>query len=171
MGQISKLGSSEDLDVRTWARDVRDRFNNYIQVLDVPVSKNGIIGNYTHGRHPAKLMVVGDSGYFGFVVPHALAEFKQVTIRLIANTTGTINYTVNLSYGGVGQNHAILTKTLAVVGRALTDNLISELDITSLFTGTNGDQNLDDQVGVEFVVNALAVTVSVDVLTLYIKYI
>lgn len=164
---IGKPPRNDDVSLSVWMREVALNFNNYIQTIDIPVSKSGIIGNYAKGKHPAKNMVALDKAYFGFIVPRKLAEFKECTIRFIPNTTGSINYTVNLSYGGVGDSHNLNSKTVSVTGEVVTDAEITEIDITDLFT----DQDPDDQIGCEFVLDALTTTTSIDILNLYIKYI
>lgn len=166
---ISKLSKTDDLNMRLWAQETREEFNNYIQVLDIPVSKSGIIANYVKGKHAARYVTAtapDNKAYFEFIVPYSLSAFKEVTIRFIPTTSGSFNYTVNLAYGAVGTNHATSTKTVTA-SKSVTDALITEIDITSLFT----DQQTSDQVGCEFVINTLTTTTVIDVLSLYIKYI
>jgi len=162
---ISKLSDGE-LPLRLWADEVRGQFNNYIQILDIPVSKSGIATNYVKGKHPAKNLVALGTAYFGFIVPYSLNQFKEATIRFIPNTTGSFNYTVNLAYGAIGASYSATTKTVTA-SKSVTDGLLTEIDISSLFT----DQNTNDQIGCELVVNSLTTTTSLDVLSLYVKYI
>jgi len=164
---LTKPPKTDNIDFDAWLQELSFDFYNYVRILDVPVSKSGIIGNWTHGNHPSKLMVAGDSGFFGFVVPNYIQEVKEVTVRFIPTTTGTIDYTVNLAYGGVGDDESDSTATLSDTGVAITDDKITEIDITSLFN----EIDADDQVGVELVVDALAATTNIEVLTLYFKYI
>jgi hypothetical protein len=166
--EISKPPQTNDIRLNAWAQEVKTKFDNYLQTLEVPVSKNGILSNYVEGKHPCKLMsAAADAAYFGFVVPISLKEFKEVTIRFIPVTTGTINYSVNMQYGAVGAAYNTSTKTTNVTGYSVTNNLISEIDITSLFT----DQVALDQVAIEFVLNALTTTTEVNLISVLIKYI
>lgn len=166
---ISKLTATDLLSLRIWAQQAQSEFNRYIQVLEAPVSKSGIISNYVHGKHPSKQLTAGNSAYFGFIVPHSLVEFREAGIRIIPTTNGTISYTINLSYGGVGEDENAKTKTASVSGRAVIDDQITELDlpIVTFFT----DQKTGDQVGCELVLDSATTTTDIQVLSLYIKYI
>ena len=159
-----KTGNTE-LDV--WLQDIRYKTDNTVKGIFFPVSKSGIIGNYVHGKHPTKLLVAADSAYFGFVVPHEISAVKEVTIRFIPTTSGSLNYTVNTSYGGIGEDENQNSGTLSVTNKSVTDDQLMEIDITSLF----GLIDADDQVGVEFYIDSLTTTTNLQILGLYFKYI
>ena len=164
---ISKLSDTTPLGLRLWAQEVQSVFNNYIHVVQVPVSSLGT-GNYMlHGKHVTNQLQVGETCYIEFIVPHSINEFKEVTIRFLGTVTGTFNYTVNLSYGPVGGDENASTKTITVNGATATDDQIREIDITSLFS----DQDAGDQIGVELIANAFTTTTDIHVLDLYVKYI
>lgn len=163
---INKLTATDELNLRLWAQQVASQYNNYVQTIDVPVSKSGIASNYVNGKHAARNLIALDTAYFEFIVPHAISQFKEVTVRFIPNVTGSFNYTVNLAYGSVGEAANARTKTVTA-SASVTNLKVSEIDITSLFT----DQKRSDQVGCEFVLNSLTTTTSLDLLSLYIKYI
>lgn len=150
-----------------WAQSVQFVFNNYIQSLVVPVSALGTGSAMLHGKHVTFQLQATETAYFEFIVPHSIREFKEVTIRFIPSTTGSINYTVNLSYGGVGEDENASTKTVSATSVSVTDDKIMEIDITSLFT----DQEAGDQIGCELILDAVTTTTDVHVLSLYIKYI
>lgn len=167
--RLKALNSSVLEEINAWSDEVKFSVNDKIITLDIPVSKSGLIVNHVKGKHPAKNLTTvapDNKAYFGFVVPYSLRAFKEVTIRFIANTTGTINYTVNVAWGSVGAAYNANSATASATGVSVTDALISEINITSLFA----DQKLNDQVGVEFVLDSLTTTTSLDVLSLYIKH-
>lgn len=167
---ISRPPKTDDTSLNVWTREVQSEFNNYIQTLQVPVSKSGIIGNYAHGKHPTKPLTSGESAYFGFTVPHSLREFKEVTIRYIPTTTGTMSYTVNVSYGGVGEDENQNTATLSAVGVSVTDDQIMEINLstpTDLFAAVD----IDDEVGIELKIDSFTTTTDIQVMRLYVKYI
>ena len=165
---ISKPPPSGKSEIDTWNQELRFEVNNDVQIIDVPVSKSAILNNYAKGKHAARLCnAANDAGYFEFIVPPSLKDFKEVTIRFIPTTSGTFNYTVNMAYGAVGAAHNATTKTTSVTGATATDGKIMEMSITSLFT----DQVPNDQVGVEFVLDALSTTTEINLLSLFVKYI
>lgn len=159
------ITSNQNLD--TYLREVWDFANNSIKIIDIPVSKSGIIGNYVKGLHPAKLMVAGDSCYFGFTIPYDVQEIKEVTIRFVPTTTGTMNWTATINNAAVGAAYNANTATKSVTLATTTNNLIVEADITSLFPAVAKN----DVVGCQFTVDAFATTTAIDVISLYFKYI
>jgi hypothetical protein len=164
----SKPQKTDDGSLNKYLRELNFAVNNRIWVLDVPVSKSGILSNYTHGKHPTKLLTASDSAYFGFIIPNSVKEIKEVKIRFIPSVTGTIDYTVNLSYGGVDEDENANTATTgAVTGLSVTDDRITEIDITDLFSAVDAD----DQIGCELTLDSATTTTDIQVLSLYFKYI
>lgn len=164
---IASSPKVKDKSVSTYLRQVRSVFNNYIQTLEVPVSKSGIATNYAHGYHPTRQLTVGNSVYFGFIIPYSCAEIKEVTIRFIPTTTGTINYSVGIFYGGIGDDESLNTSSLSASAVAVTDDQNSEIEITSLFDSVDAD----DQVGVQLSLTGATTTTDIQVMSLYVKYI
>jgi hypothetical protein len=164
----SRPPQTPDVDLNIWLQEVRNELDNRIQSLIVPVTIGlGTSTAVLHGLHSAMQIEAAEIAYFEFIVPHNLKQFKEVTIRFIPTTTGTIDWTVNLSYGGVGEDETVLTKTKTADGLAVTDDQVMEIDITSIFT----DQDPGDQVGCQLIVDALSTTTNIYALSLYIKYI
>ncbi len=118
-----------------------------------------------HGDHPGHQLTAAESAFISVLVPRGTNEIKEAVIRIIPTTTGTIDWTANASYGGSGADEAAGTATKTADGLAVTDDQITEIDVTSLFAGAAGD----DQVGVEFVLDAATTTTDVYVLGLYLK--
>lgn len=166
---ISKLVDASPLSLKLWAQSVQQEFNQYLNSLFVPVSTLGTGAMTLHGRHSAIEVQVGETAYMETVIPRGLNSFKEAGIRIIPTTTGTINYTVNFSYGSVGADENVSTKTASVTLKAVTDDQVMELDlpISTFFT----DLDRDDQLGIEFVLDAVVTTVNVYVLGFYLKYI
>lgn len=167
---ISKPPQTKDVDLNIFLQETSREFNNYIQCLDIPVSKSGILDNYVHGKHAARIVNATESAYFEFIAPHSLNQVKEVTIRFIPSTTGTIDWTVNLSYGGVGEDENANTKTVTADGLAVTDDIITEINLsypTDIWT----DIDPGDQIGVQLLLDAVTTTTDIQVLSLYFKYI
>lgn len=124
-------------------------------------------GSDQEGRHPGSNVTAGNSAFIGLVFPKETQIVKEVVLRFIPTVTGTIDYTVTLSNAASGEDEADDTATLTADTVAVTDDQISEIDITTLFA----DVIKDDQVGVEFVLDAVASTTDVYILGIYFKYI
>lgn len=163
---ISKPPQTNSKDLDSWFSELLFEIGNRLRSDFFPVSPLGTGAAALHGKHSTRNLTAGtQTAYMEMVVPWTLREFKEVGIRIIPTTTGSIDYTVNLSYGGVGEDENNLTKTVSVTGKAVTDDQVMELDITPLFT----DQDHGDQVGVEFVLDGLTTTTSIHVLGLFLK--
>lgn len=164
MVQINSLRDTTDLGLRRWAQETQQRINTYINSVYFHVSA----ATNLIGKHPSNTLTTAPNNvaYTSIVVPHSVTRFREVTIRLIATTTGSFNYTVNLAYGGVGDAHGASTQTVTD-DLSVSNGLVSEIDITDLFE----DQNGDDQIGCELIINSLTTTTAVDVLGVYLKYI
>lgn len=167
--RISKLTSTDDLSVRAWAQDVQRECNNYVHSYFVPVSTLGTGTSELHGKHSGKTLTAGQTAYMETVIPHSLIAFKEAGIRIIPSGTGTIDYTVNFSYGAVEDDENESTKTLAVTGTSVTDDQVAELDLplSTFFT----DLTQGDQLGIEIVLDALTTTTDIRILGFYLKYI
>lgn len=168
---ISKPPRTDDVGLNVFNDEVRNRFNNYINSLVVPVSSLGT-GNYMlHGKHVTMQLQSTEKAYFDFIIPHSIEQVKEVTIRFIPTVTGTILYTVNLSYGALGSDENANTQSLVVITPvSVIDDQISEINLThptNLWT----DIEAGDQVGVEFVLDAATTTTDIHILSLYFKYI
>ena len=124
-------------------------------------------GSDQNGKHPGKNLTAGTSAFIGFAAPREMNVIKEAVIRFIPTVTGTINYTINVSHGTKGADEAAITSTVSVTGATATDDQISEADITALLS----DVQRDNQVGIEFDLDALTTTTSIDVLGLYFKFI
>lgn len=152
-----------------WNREVGDRFNGYISALYFPVSGLGTGTPQLKGHHPAiQLNSNGETAYISGVIPHSIADFREVGIRIIGTTTGLIDYTVNLEYGAVGEANDATARTATENGYAVTDGRIQEisLPLESVFDDLTGG----DQIGVEIVLDGLTTTTAIHVLGLYLKY-
>lgn len=154
---------TKDPNLDTWLQDFAYNFYNWIKVIDVSV-----VGNInTHGKYPTKQLAALGTGYFSFFVPTDIQAVKEVVIRFIPTTSGTMNYTANTTYAAVGEDEALNSSTLSETNVAVVDDQISEIDVTALFS----DVDAQDQVGVELVIDSLTTTTSIEVLGLYFKYI
>lgn len=132
-----------------------------VQTIWFPVQ-----GSNVHGDHPAKQLTVGNSAFISLIIPREINQVKEVVVRLIPSTTGTIDWTANCSYGGKNEDESAYTETATANGLAVTDDRVTEIDVTSLFVAVRAD----DQVGVEFVLDAVTTTTDVYILGLYFKY-
>lgn len=122
--------------------------------------------NDIHGKHPGEQVTAGNSAFISVVIPLETNEIREVVLRFIPTTTGTIDYTISATYGGLNEDESANTATLTADGLAVTDDQIMEIDVTSLFSAVEGD----NQVGVEFVLDAVSTTANVFVLGLYFKF-
>ena len=124
-----------------------------------------------HGKHVTMQLQATETAYFEFIVPHSIEQVKEVTIRFIPTGTGSITYTVNLSYGGVGEDENEKTQLLSVINPlSVTDDQISEINLShpvNLWI----DVEAGDQVGVELILDGATTTTDIHVLSLYFKYI
>lgn len=167
---ISKPPLTDDTNLNIWMQEVYFNFNNTVVSRFFPVSPLGTGAAALHGKHSTRNLTAGtQTAYMEAIIPHGIRAFKEAGIRIIPTTSGSINYTVNFSYGAVEADENALTKTASVNGLSVTDDQIAEVDlpISTFFTDLEGG----DQLGVEFVLDALTTTTSVHVLGLYIKYI
>ena len=168
---ISKPPKTNDVGLNVFNEEVRNRFNNYINCLVVPVSSLGTGTYMLHGKHVTMQLQATETAYFEFIVPHSIEKVKEVTIRFIPTGTGSIKYTSNLSYGGVGDDENANTKSLVMaINVPVTDDQIQEINLThptNLWT----DIEAGDQVGVEFVLDTATTTTDSHILSLYFKYI
>lgn len=147
-----------------WCEELRFEFMQ-VKGIWFPALYNGL-GSEVHGDHPGHLLTVGNSAFISVVIPREVNEIKETMIRLIPTTTGTIDWTANASYGGAGEDESAGTATTTADGRAVTDDRITEINVTTMFNAVDAN----DQVGVEFVLDAVATTTEVYVLGLYFKY-
>lgn len=168
---ISKPPRTDNAGLNGFNEEVRSRFNNYINSLVVPVSSLGT-GNYMlHGKHVTMQLQATKTAYFEFIVPHSIEQVKEVTIRFIPSGTGTIKYTINMSYGGAGDDENANTQSLVVTSPvSVTDDQISEINLTHP-TNLWADIEAGDQVGIEVILDAATTTTDIHVLSLYFKYI
>lgn len=143
--------------------DVRFEFAR-VGGLWFPAMYNGL-GAEVHGTHPGKLLVAGESGYISAFVPRETQEIRQAVIRLIPTTTGTIDWTADASFGGAVEDESAVTATKTADGKAVTDDQITEIDVTTLFASAQTDQ----QAGIKFTVDVLTTTANVYLLGLYLK--
>ncbi len=120
----------------------------------------------THGLHPCDTITPGESAYVSIVIPRETKEIKEVVVRLIPTTSGTIDWTANASYGGSGEDESINTTTDTENGVAVVDDQITEIYVTQLFS----DVSADDQVGFQFTLDAAVTTTDVCVLGVYFKF-
>lgn len=149
------------LDV--FLRKVQFELNSKVKSLFVPaVSPSG-----QHGKHTIKNLTAGTSAFFELAVPRDVSEIKEVTVRFIPTTTGTMDWTFNVSEGAVGEDENLNTATKTADGEACTDDQVQEVDVTTAFA--NVDRG--DQVGCEFVLDAVSTTTDLNILGLLINYI
>lgn len=160
---------TKDVQFNIWAKDLVNKYNNYIQTLQVPVSTLGTGAILLHGKHPAVQIQATEKAYFSVIIPFSVSQFKEAGIRIIPTVTGTINYTVNFSYGSVGADENTSTKTESVTGLSVTDDEITEIDlpIGTFFT----DLDTNDQLGIEIILDSATTTTDIYVLSFYLKYI
>lgn len=163
-----ELGSRKPED---WIRHFLGYFQKvrfeFLRVHNVwfPAMTNGL-GAEVHGTHPAHLVTATNSAYVSMLAPRDLSEVKEVMLRLIPTTTGTIDYTVNITHAGVSEDEALNTGTLSATSISVTDDVITEIDVTSLFSTIDRD----DQIGIQFVLDAVSTTTNVNVLGINFKY-
>lgn len=119
-----------------------------------------------HGDHPGEQITATNSAFISAIIPREVSEIREAVIRFIPSGTGTIDWTANLSSGDAGEDEADNTATMTANGLSVTDDQISEIDVTQLFSSV--DKN--DQVGLEFVLDAATTTTDVYVLGLYFKF-
>ena len=122
--------------------------------------------NDVHGNHPGEQLTAGTSAYISFIVPREIGEVKEAVIRFIPTTSGTIDWTATISYAAKNEDEAAATATKTADGLAVTDDRMTEIDITSVFAAIEAD----DQVGVKITLDAVATTTNIYVLGLYFKY-
>jgi len=168
---INKPPQLGNKDSKNWIQEFLVYFESVrfeflkVKGLWFPALYNGL-GTEVHGTHPGHVTVSGDSAYVSVLIPREVNEIKEVVVRLIPTTTGTIDWTVNLSYGGKNEDESAATSTKTADGLAVTDDRITEIDITTAFSAVDAN----DQVGVQFVLDAVATTTNVYVLGIYFKY-
>ncbi len=122
-------------------------------------------GTEQHGGHPCDNIAAASSAYIGVVVPRETQEIREAVIRIIPTVTGTIDWTATATYGGKDEDESAETATMTADTLAVTDDAITEIDVTDLFA----DAESDDQVGIQFTLDAAATTTDVNVLGLYLK--
>lgn len=159
---ISRAPKTKDSALDVWNYDLQTALNNELKSLFVPAIYTG-----THGYHPARQMTALASTNFGFSIPLNTREVKEVVIRFIPTTTGTISYTATMAYAGEGEDEALATSTKTETLIAIIDDRIEEVDITSMFSAVEKV----DQIGIQFVVDALVTTTNIQLLGLVLKYI
>lgn len=166
---ISNPPQTDNQEINVWNREVRHKFNNYIQSLIVNPSTLGTGAGVLKGKHPGQELDATEKAYFETIIPNSAAQFKEAGIRVIPTTTGTIDYTVNFQYGSVGASFSASSKTSSVLGLAVTDGIVQEIDLplTTFFT----DLSVNDQLAIEFVLDALHTTTKLYILNFYLKYI
>ena len=164
---ISKPPQLADKEPKDWIREFLGYFESVrFEFMTVKGLWFHPQSNDVHGKHPSEQVTAGNTAYIGMVIPREVNEIKEVVLRLIPTTTGTIDYTVNSTFGGNNEDESSGTATLTADGLAVTDDRITEIDITSMFASVEAD----DQVGVEFVLDAVATTSNVYILGVYFKY-
>lgn len=166
---ISKPPATADRGLNIWNQEVAREVNNYLRSLVIPVSPLGTGAALLHGKHSSMQLQVGETAYFEVIIPWFARKIKEATIRFIPTTTGTIDWTANLSYGGVGEDENTSTSTATADGLAVTDDQVMEINLsypTNCFAAVDGG----DQVGIELVLDAAATTTDIHVLSLFIKY-
>ena len=167
---ISKPPELGSKDPKDWIREFLGYFENvrfeFLRVggLWFPALYNGL-GAAVHGYHPAQLLIATESGYIGAVIPRETQEIREAVIRIIPTTTGTIDWTADATFGGKNEDESAITATKTADGLAVTDDRMTEIDVTSLFASARVDQ----QAGIRFTLDAVATTTNVYLLGLYLK--
>lgn len=165
---ISKPPSSYGKKPEEWIQEFLRFFNEVAaEFAKVKTVWYPVQGSDQEGNHPGKEITAGNSAYFGFVFGRDVNQIKEVVCRFIPTTTGTIDYSFALSRGAVGADEAAGSAALTADGLSVTDDLIAEIDVTTLFS----DAVKNDQVGVKMTLDAVATTTNIKVLGLYFKYI
>jgi hypothetical protein len=165
---ISKAPELGDKLPEEWIRE----FLAWTQMLifefkRVKTSWHPAQGSDQHGTHPGKNLTAGTSAFIGMALPREINTVKQALLRVIPTGTGTIDYTANVSRGNNGEDESDGTSTLSETGVSVTDDQITEIDITSLFSSVKKD----DQIGIELDLDAVSTTTDIYVLGLYFKFI
>lgn len=160
---ISKPPSIENKVLNLWLDKLCYEANNSVNILWIPV----VSPNATHGTHSTKQLTAGQSAYFEFVVPDSTKEIKEVLVRLFPTTTGTFDYTLNITFGRNGEDEFENNATKTADGISVTDDEIYDLDVTSCFSTIETTSS----VGCQFVCDVLTTTTNLQVLGLILKFI
>ena len=154
---------TKDTALDVFLRKVQQEINNKVKSLFIPVaSPSG-----QHGKHTIKNITATNKAYFEFAVPQDVNKIQEATVRFIPTVTGTMDWTFNVSEGSVGEDENQNTATVTADGKVCTDDQVQDVDVTSAFT--NVDRG--DQVGCEFVLDAVTTTTDLNILGLLINYI
>ena len=133
-----------------------------VRGLWFPALYNGL-GSCVHGTHPGQILIAGESGYISAVIPRETIEIRQAVIRIIPTTTGAIDWTATVTYGAVGEDEAEDTETVTADDLDVTDDEITEIDVTDLFAAVSQS----DQIGLQFTLDAVDTTTNVYLLGMY----
>jgi len=94
-----------------------------------------------------------------FEIPKDFGTLVAAYIPLVGRTNGDFDWTVNTTWGAVGESFTADTDSVTENAKAVVDNIVNEVDVTLAFTGIVAR----DKVYVKFLLDALNVTTSVHV--------
>lgn len=163
---ISKPPDLGEKDPKDWIKDFLGYFERVrfefmlVEGLWFPAQSTE-----QHGFYPAHLLTAAEAGYISAIIPRGTSEIKEAVIRIIPTTTGTIDWTADASFGGKNEDESAITSTKTADGLAVTDDRMTEIDVTSLFVSARENQ----QVGIRFTLDVLSTTTNVYLLGLYLK--
>lgn len=163
------LSSSSDIKIPTSkaiATYVGTQVGN-AKSLFVPVAANNTITTLPPydtalGNFPVNTADNAENVWFVFRVPDNFTSFSSAKIVMIPDTTETIQWDVDVNYGGVGELYTANSATVSNSTLAVTINVLTEANIASAFTALQSG----DYVGVKFNSNIS----SLRILGLYITY-
>ncbi len=110
--------------------------------------------------------VNGESGTGVIRVPLDYTTLTSVKAILFPTTTGTIDWTVNTSFGADGETYNLHTDSATADGLAVTNITWKEVDISAAFTGIAAGDNIK----INFIVDVLTDTESIGLLGFNFKY-
>jgi hypothetical protein len=159
---MTKPTYSDNKELNKWMNDLYNSVNFDLKSLFVPVVSPAT----THGTHSTKQLTAGVSAYFELVIPDELKNVKEVNVRLFPTTTGSFAYTFNVTHGKNGEDEALNTGTKTETGKAVTDDQIYDLDVTSCFSTIERQSS----VGCQFTCNSLTTTTNLQIIGLVLRY-
>jgi hypothetical protein len=142
------------------------RFTDITREFFVPCfSGTGLLTSY-YGGYTSMRCAATDWVDFSFHVPDNFVSLTNVKIIMIARTTGSYDYTADVKFGANGEPYNQHTDSSTSDGISVTDGYITERLITTAFDGLAANDN----VGVQFTIDALTTTLYMYVLGLNFKY-
>lgn len=159
---ISNPPNIPEQSLGKWLKEVWFEINKRMWTVFIPPS----VVDTNHGQYATNQMVALDTLYFSWVIPHQFSGTAKATIVFIPTTTGTIDWTVDTTFAGIGIDEALNSSTATANGLAVTDDQMAEIDITSVFADVQRNQSI----GIKLTLDALAATVNIHVLGVYIRY-